>query len=137
MTQTSERCDRETRSTKDGTDKHRHIYTDWPGSTTAHNSTRQATGGLHSAAEEARRASRNNGIVESRLAFEQQATVETRGVREVGLERDVRRENITCASGAELGSSHGGLEEEEYEIGILICRDVGNECSGGVGGVST
>jgi len=70
------------------------------------------------------------------LALEQQAVVETWGVREAGLECDVRRKNIACASGAELIESHAGLEEEENKVGILIRRDVGDECSG-VAGVPT
>ena len=71
------------------------------------------------------------------MAPEQQAAVETWGVRKARLKCDVRCENIARAGGAELSGRHAGLEEEEDKVGVLIRRDIGNKCGGGVGGVST
>jgi len=70
-----------------------------------------------------------NGGVQGRLSVQNQAVGESWSVRNVGLEVDVRRKDITSACRAKLRCIQVGCDEKEWEVGIVVCSHVGEDGS--------
>lgn len=88
----------------------------------------KASSGLDGAVHEASGAFVLHGAVESRLAAQNLAVGETRAIGDVGLKVDVCREDLAGTGGAQGRSVEGGLEENEGEVRVAVCRRVGHNC---------
>ena len=87
----------------------------------------QATGSLDGTAEEGRAAGARDGLVEGRLAAEEDGVGDTGCVGDVGLEADVRGEDVTSAGRAELVLREARGEEKEGGVGGLEGVEVGRD----------
>ena len=71
-----------------------------------------------------------DGAVKGRLSVQKLALGKPWAIGNVGLEVHVRRKNITRARGAKLGFIEAGLEENEWEVVIVVGGHVGKDGGG-------
>jgi len=83
----------------------------------AKETTSNSTSSLNSVAKEVCSTLALDSVIQSQLTPKQDALRETTSVRYIRLEGDIRRNNITCAGGAESGFREIRLEKEECNVG--------------------